>query len=101
VVTTDASVGTGDDAAVPPDASITDAGTGAPDTGGGQIVDAGGWINMNTDAAACTDEPNVPCGWSATNNDLGWICACREGTWAVPWTCGLPDAAVVPGSACP
>lgn len=95
VVTTDASVGSGDDA------SITDAGTGTPDTGGGKIVDAGGWIDMNDDAAACTNESNVPCGWSTTNNGLGWICACREGTWAVPWTCGLPDAAVVPGSGCP
>jgi hypothetical protein len=100
VVTTDASVGAGEDAAVP-DASIPDAGAGAPDTGGGQIVDAGGWIDMDDAASACVNEPNAPCGWSAINNGLGWVCACREGTWAVPWTCGLPDAAIVPGSACP
>ena len=99
---------TGEDAAIN-DAGVVDSGEvvnsgGVVDSGevvDSGVADAGGWIDMNIDASACVSEPNVPCGWSTTNNGLGYTCACREGTWAVPWTCELPDAAVVSGPECP
>lgn len=85
---------------------ICDAGTGTSDGGAslldaGGPVDAGGWVNMNNGPTSCDDQPNVPCGWNATNNDAGYTCACREGTWADGWTCELAGSAVTPGSSCP
>jgi hypothetical protein len=64
-------------------------------------TDAGAWVDLSSNPAACVDEPNVPCGWAPTNDGAGYTCACRHGTWADGWTCELPDAAVVPGPTCP
>jgi hypothetical protein len=81
----DAGIGTSDDSGEPP----TDAG------GGGQ------WINMTNNASGCVNEPNVPCGYTATNEGQGYTCACRQGTEAVGWNCEPPGAPVVSGPSCP
>jgi hypothetical protein len=80
------------------DAGIADASVDDASEAG---TDAGAWIDMSSNPAACVNEPNVPCGWAPTNYGLGYTCACREGTWEDGWTCDLPDAAVFPGPTCP
>jgi hypothetical protein len=77
-------------------------------TGDGTMGTEGGtWINVvaadgGDNQAACAGHTGEPCGFSATPNpSAGFTCGCREGTWAQPWTCGGPDAAVVSGPQCP
>ena len=84
--------------AQPADAGIADAPVDDASEAG---TDAGAWIDMSSNPAACVNEPNVPCGWAPTNYGLGYTCGCREGTWEDGWTCDLPDAAVFPGPTCP
>jgi len=80
--------------------SSTSEDSGSPDTDAGTdsgTEDAGGWIDMNfADGAAnghaCDNQPGVPCGWSATNNGLGWTCACVLPQDQDPWGCAAPDA---------
>jgi hypothetical protein len=48
---------------------------------------ASGWVDMTSNVNACVDRAGVPCGWSPTNNNLGYTCGKRHPTWLVPWTC--------------
>jgi hypothetical protein len=61
----------------------------------------GDWIDMTNNASGCHEHGGVACGWSATNNGSGSVCACRKGTWAEGWTCEPPTAAVTAGPSCP
>lgn len=82
----------GDDSSPPADGAFDD--TSTPVDGEG--TDAG-WVDMTLpDGApnthACDDMPGVACGWSATNNGLGYTCRCANPTWADPWGCEAPDS---------
>ncbi len=80
---------------------VADAGL-ANDSGVAQPpIDSGDWVNMTGNPTGCDNLPGTPCGYSATNNGVGYVCGCREGTWADGWTCDMPTACVVPGSQCP
>jgi hypothetical protein len=104
---------TSDDASTPDDSSsgggddtgtVESNDTGAPtseDSGNVATADAGDWVNMTNNADGCHEKPNVPCGYTATNEGQGWTCACREGTQSEGWTCEAPGYPVVAGPSCP
>jgi hypothetical protein len=55
------------------------------------------WVDMNyadgaADPHACDNHPGVPCGWAATNNKLGYTCACAFPKDQDPWSCSAPDS---------
>lgn len=85
--------GTGDDSST----GAIDSSTPPPPPSG----DAGNWVNMTGNAMGCDNKPGVPCGWSASNNGVGDLCACRHGTWADGWSCEAPNAPVTAGASCP
>jgi hypothetical protein len=100
----DSGHGGGSDATTNADGSDDDGstadGTTPDDTStpsdGGPETDAG-WVDMNSadgaaNPTACDNMPGVPCGWSATNNGLGYTCRCANPTWADPWGCEAPDS---------
>jgi hypothetical protein len=96
---------TGDDQSAPDDtgASDKDTATGDDDSGddAGNSGDAGDWINMTNNATGCDHHAGVACGWAASNNGVGYVCACRHGDWADGWTCDAKSAPTVAGASCP
>ncbi len=87
---TDASPSSGLDSSSGVDASKpppTDSGSGTNPT----------WVDMDfadggANPNACDNHPGVACGWAATNNNLGYTCACLFPTDLDPWGCAAPDA---------
>jgi hypothetical protein len=57
--------------------------------------DAGGWVNMNSGPTSCDHKPGTPCGWSATNNGLGYKCTCYNASQLDPWGCEPPGTPTV------
>ena len=100
----DSSTG-GDDSSTGDDDSgqVADSNTGnGGDTGGGNAdASTGNWVDMTNNATGCDQKNGVACGWSATNNGVGDICACRRGDWADGWNCDSPTGPTVAGPSCP
>jgi hypothetical protein len=63
--------------------------------------DAGNWVDMTANATGCDNRDGTLCGWSATNNGLGYTCACRHGEWQDGWTCDAKNAPTTAGASCP
>jgi len=79
-----------------------DAGTISNDSGAGNhdagAVDAGSWIDFATDPNGCANLPGAACGYTATNEDQGYVCVCYNAAWAQPWAC--EPAGTAAGAGC-
>jgi hypothetical protein len=71
------------------------------DTGASTDSGGGNWVDMTNNPSACHMRAGVACGWASANNNSGFTCACRHGTWAEGWSCEAPNAPVSAGPSCP